>query len=120
LKQGIAAEASDMAWDRGLAQVLRDGLVDQPVTEKKMFGGIAFLWHGLKVCGVHKGGAMFRVGKDRSASALGIAGVSPTSFTGKPMTEMVDCSDKARIDDQWRGPLMSMAFACVRRLRPKA
>jgi hypothetical protein len=49
-----------MAFDPGLAQSLRDALADHPITEKKMFGGLAFLLHGHMVCGVHKGGAMVR------------------------------------------------------------
>ena len=108
-----------MAWDPGLAQVLRDDLADLPIVEKKMFGGLAFLWHGHMVCGVHKGGAMFRVGKDHYAHALAIAGVSPMAFTGKPMTGMVECNDAACIDDQRRGQLMTMALDCVRALPPK-
>jgi hypothetical protein len=44
-----------MAYDPGLAQTLRDALADLPITEKKMFGGLAFLLHGHMVCGVHKG-----------------------------------------------------------------
>jgi hypothetical protein len=36
-----------MAYDEGVAQRLREALVEQPgVSEKKMFGGIAFLLRG--------------------------------------------------------------------------
>ena len=49
-----------MAFDPGLAQTLRDALSDWPITEKKMFGGLAFLLNGHMVCGVHKGGVMLR------------------------------------------------------------
>jgi hypothetical protein len=54
-----------MAYDLGLAQLLRDDLVGEKISEKKMFGGLAFLLNGHMVCGLHKGGAMFRVGKER-------------------------------------------------------
>jgi hypothetical protein len=41
-----------MAYDEGLAQRLRDILVDQPdLVEKKMFGGIAFMLQGNMACG---------------------------------------------------------------------
>ena len=109
-----------MAWDPGLAQILRDDLADLGIVEKKMFGGLAFLLHGHMVCGVHKGGAMFRVGKDHYANALSIAGVGPMTFTGKPMAGMVDCSDDACADDTRRKKLMAMALAAVRALPPKA
>ena len=109
-----------MAWDPGLAQILRDDLADLGIVEKRMFGGLAFLWHGHMVCGVHKGGAMFRVGKDHYSAALDLPGVTPLAFTGKPMTGMVDCNDAACIDDHRRAALITMALATVRALPPKA
>ncbi|KAF0115719.1 MAG: hypothetical protein FD150_879 [Rhodobacteraceae bacterium] len=108
-----------MAFDPGLAQTLRDALADLPVTEKKMFGGLAFLLHGHMVCGVHKGGAMVRVGKDRYAEALALKGVAPMMFTGKPMVAMVDVEDASVADDAVRGKLLAMALATVRDLPPK-
>jgi hypothetical protein len=39
------------------------------LSEKKMFGGLCFLLNGHMVCGVHKGGAMYRPGKPREAEA---------------------------------------------------
>ncbi|MGQ0566798.1 MAG: TfoX/Sxy family protein [Gemmobacter sp.] len=108
-----------MAWDEGLAALLRDDLAGEAVTEKKMFGGLAFLRAGHMVCGIHKGGAMFRVGKPNEAAALAIPGVSPMMFTGRPMSGMVDCSDEACADDARRGALMALALGFVRGLPPK-
>ena len=108
-----------MAWDEGLAQLLRDELAGQPITEKKMFGGLAFLLNGHMVCGVHKGGAMVRVGKDRYQTALNVSGVSPMMFTGKPMSGMVDVADEACADDTRRGFLIGLALATVADLPPK-
>ena len=75
-----------MAYDPGLAQILRDALADLPITEKMMFGGLAFLLHGHMVCGVHKGGAMVRV---MNASVLLLPARRPSdgqlgSSEGKP------------------------------------
>lgn len=109
-----------MAWDPGLAQLLRDDLAALDVTEQKMFGGLAFLWNGHMVCGVHKGGALFRVGKDNSAKALSIPGVSLMMFTSRPMQSMVECRAEACADTGRRGQLMAMALATVRALPPKA
>lgn len=108
-----------MAYDEGLAQLLRDDLLAEPIEEKRMFGGLAFLRHGHMVCGVHKGGAMFRVGKENYAAALAVPGAAPMMFTGKAMVAMVDVSDEAMVDDARRGALMAMALATVRDLPPK-
>jgi TfoX/Sxy family transcriptional regulator of competence genes len=108
-----------MAYDLGLAQTLRDALSELPITEKKMFGGLAFLLNGHMVCGVHKGGAMVRVGKDAYQAALALKGVTPMMFTGKPMVAMVDVSDGSVEDEGIRGRLLDMALATVRALPPK-
>lgn len=108
-----------MAYDPGLAQTLRDALADLPITEKKMFGGLAFLLNGHMVCGVHKGGAMVRVGKDHYQAALALNGVTPMMFTGKPMVAMVDVSDASVADDGIRGRVLGMALATVQALPPK-
>jgi hypothetical protein len=109
-----------MAWDEGLAQLMRDDLAGAPVTEKKMFGGLAFLLHGHMVCGIHKGGAMFRVGKPNEAAARAIPGVGPVLFTGRPMTGMVHAADETVADDALRGQLMALALGFARGLPPKA
>lgn len=108
-----------MPYDPGLAQTLRDALADQPITEKKMFGGLAFLLHGHMVCGVHKGGAMVRVGKEHYAAALSLPGVTQMMFTGKPMAAMVDVADSTVEDDDLRGRILGMALATVLALPPK-
>lgn len=108
-----------MAWDEGLAQLMRDDLQGEPITERKMFGGLAFLLNGHMVCGIHRGGAMFRVGKQNESAALAVAGASPMMFTGKAMAGMVDCCDEACADDARRGRLMGLALGHVKSLPPK-
>lgn len=108
-----------MAYDEGLAQLLRDDLAAERIEEKKMFGGLAFLLNGHMVCGIHKGGAMFRVGKEHYAAALAVPGVSPMMFTGKPMAGMVDVSDEAMVDDSRRTRLTGLALSVARSLPPK-
>ncbi|OYX41826.1 MAG: hypothetical protein B7Z02_14570 [Rhodobacterales bacterium 32-67-9] len=108
-----------MPWDEGLAQVLRDDLAHLPVTEKKMFGGLAFLLNGHMVCGVHRGGTMFRVGTENEAAALAVPGASVTMMGARPMRSMIGLSDEAAADDARRGRLMAMALAVVRALPPK-
>jgi TfoX/Sxy family transcriptional regulator of competence genes len=110
-----------MAYDEGLAQILRTDLADEPgIAEKRMFGGLAFLRDGHMVCGVHKGGAMFRVGKPAEAEALALEGVTPMAFTGRRMGGMIEATDKAMADDATRGRLMALAVTHARGLPQKA
>jgi hypothetical protein len=108
-----------MAYDEGRAQVLRDALAGHDFREQRMFGGLCFLLHGHMICGVHRGGAMFRVGKDGYATALAIEGVGPMLMTGRPMASMVDCDNAALGDDTRRAQLLALALATVLALPPK-
>ena len=57
-------EGQNMAYDEGLAQIMRDHLAGMPgITEKNMFAGMAFMLNGNILCGVHIDGGMFKVGK---------------------------------------------------------
>jgi TfoX/Sxy family transcriptional regulator of competence genes len=109
-----------MAYDEGLAQLIRDDLAGEAgITEKKMFGGLCFLLNGHMVAGVHKGGGMFRVGKDNDAEALAIEGAGAMLFTGRSMSGMVDASDDCMTDDQRRGKLAALALGFAKSLPPK-
>lgn len=75
-----------MAYDESLAQRIREVLADDPaVTEKKMFGGIAFLHRGLMFVGVADAALMARVGRLNYADSLRREHVREMDFTGKPM-----------------------------------
>lgn len=103
-----------MAYDEGHLALLRDDFVDQPgLIEKKMFGGICFMLNGNMLCGVHKGGGMFRVGKDREAEARAISGASPMAFTKRPMPGFIDVDDDLMADDTRRGQILALAKAYV-------
>lgn len=109
-----------MAYDAGLAEVLRDALADVPdITERPMFGGLCFLMRGNMLCGVHSGGAMFRVGKEHEAEALAIAGARPLGFTGRRMGGMVEVTDDAMGDARAVGRWLGLALSFVGALPPK-
>lgn len=56
-----------MAYDEGMAQLLRESLSEAPdYSERKMFGGLCFMLSGNMVCGVHRRGGMFRLAPRRS------------------------------------------------------
>jgi TfoX/Sxy family transcriptional regulator of competence genes len=75
-----------MAYDEKLARRLR-GVLDgrSGVTERKMFGGLAFLLRGRMFCGVIGRDLVVRVGKERYEEALRERHVRPMDFTGRPM-----------------------------------
>jgi TfoX/Sxy family transcriptional regulator of competence genes len=109
-----------MAYDEGLAELMREELGERDgLTERRMFGGLAFLVHGNMVCGVHRGGGMFRVGKEREAEALALTGVGPMQFTGRKMGGLVEVTDAGMGDDGIRAALMRLSLDHVATLPPK-
>jgi TfoX N-terminal domain len=58
---------------------------DEAFSEKKMFGGLAFLHRGLMFVGVSGSKLMARVGKENYEDSLGRKHVRKMDFTGKPM-----------------------------------
>ena len=84
-----------------------------------MFGGLCFLYRGNMICGVHKDGGMARVGKDLEADALEWQGVTPLSFTGRPMGGMVDMDFEAIEDDEIREAVLQLAKTFVGSLPAK-
>ena len=109
-----------MAYDDGLADLIRTDLVDEPgISEKKMFGGLCFLHRGNMLCGVHAGGGMFRVGKPREAAAMAVEGAGPMTFTGRRMGGFVDVTDDCLVDDTRRAALLALALENARALPPK-
>jgi TfoX/Sxy family transcriptional regulator of competence genes len=79
-----------MPYDGGLAQRLREHFADTDgVTEKKMFGGLAFLLRGHMCCGVVGDTLMARVGPDQYEAALGRPHAREMDFTGRAMRGMV-------------------------------
>lgn len=109
-----------MAYDEGLAEILRDSLNDlQGISEKRMFGGLCFMMNGHMMCGVHKDGGMFRIGKELEAKALELDGIDPLSFTGRKMGGMVDITEDAIAHDAIRQKMIAYAVEFVSSLPPK-
>src|SRR5258708_8741867 len=79
-----------MAYEETLGARIRRAVGPRAdVTEKKMFGGLAFLLDGRMFCGIVKDDLMVRVGPDRYEAALAEAHVRPMDFTGRPMNGYV-------------------------------
>ena len=74
-----------MAFDEGLAQRLREQLVDDPrVAEKRMFGGLSFMLNGDMAVGVLDDHLIVRIDKDEHDDALAEPNVREFDLTGRP------------------------------------
>lgn len=79
-----------MAYDEDMAYRIRAALANQSgVTEKKMFGGLAFMVNGHMCCGLAKGNLMVRVGPDQYEDSLAQPHAREMDFTGRPMRGLV-------------------------------
>jgi TfoX/Sxy family transcriptional regulator of competence genes len=90
-----------MAYDEALANRIRELLSPRAeVSERKMFGGIAFMVAGNMACGVLGEDLIVRLGDEEGAKALKEDGVRPFDFTGKPMKSTVYVSpERTNSDD---------------------
>ncbi len=79
-----------MAYDELLAERVRTSIAGlHGITEKKMFGGIAFMLRGNMCCGIVKEELMVRLGREGTAAALEEPHTRPMDFTGKPLKTMI-------------------------------
>jgi TfoX/Sxy family transcriptional regulator of competence genes len=109
-----------VAYDENLADRVRQVLPPgDAVTERQMFGGLAFLLDGHMFCGVVKDTLMARLGPDAADNALDQPHVRPMDFTGRPMKGMVFIEPEGL-----RGPALEQwvgaAAEYTRTLPPKA
>jgi TfoX/Sxy family transcriptional regulator of competence genes len=79
-----------MAYDEGLAERIRGALDERSgVSERRMFGGIAFLVNGHMSVGIVQDKLMVRVGPESYERLLRERHVRRMDFTGRPMTGFV-------------------------------
>lgn len=79
-----------MAYSAALCERLRDTLDLIPhITEKKMFGGLCFLYQGNMLCGIWKDSLILRLGEVAAKAALKKKHVKEFNITGKPMKNWV-------------------------------
>ena len=89
-----------MSYNDTLAKKVRallsgtDGL-----TEKEMFGGLAFMLNGNMACGVVGEELMVRVGPDNYHKALAERYTRPMDFTGRPLKGLVYVEEDAVVAD---------------------
>ena len=79
-----------MAYDEALAERIRALIgADPRVSERKMFGGIAFMVGGNMCCGIVRDELMVRLGPEKYEQALAQPHARPMDFNGRPMKGMV-------------------------------
>jgi TfoX/Sxy family transcriptional regulator of competence genes len=76
-----------MAYDEDLANRIRELIAAEPgLTEKKMFGGLAFLIDGnMSVSASREGGLLLRVDPDETDALLGKPHAAPFEMRGREM-----------------------------------
>ncbi|AKU15860.1 TfoX/Sxy family protein [Luteipulveratus mongoliensis] len=94
-----------MTYDEGLAQRIRDLLVDElDVTDKRMFGGLAFLVNGhMSVTVSRTGGLMVRLDADVAEGLLTEVDVEPFEMRGKALNGWLRVGEsRLESDDELR------------------
>jgi TfoX/Sxy family transcriptional regulator of competence genes len=90
-----------MAFDEALADRVRDMLgARADVSERKMFGGIAFMVGGNMAVGVIKDDLMVRLDPADAEKALAEPHARPMDFTGRPMKGMVYVDRSGTADEE--------------------
>jgi TfoX/Sxy family transcriptional regulator of competence genes len=104
-----------------LSQRIRDMLDPRlPVSEKKMFGGRAFMLSGNMLVAVSKEGILLvRVGKDALEQHLALPGASPVRMGARTMNGFVEVSGDVLEDDNVLAQWLASARAFVGTLPPK-
>jgi hypothetical protein len=103
-----------VSYDEVLAERVRYVVadVDGEVTERKMFGGLAFLLNGNMFVGVAGGELVVRLGETGAEAALSRDHVREMDFTGRPMRSMVFV-EPADLDGAALGDWVSAAASFV-------
>ena len=79
-----------MAYDERLANRIRQASKGRnDITERKMFGGLAFLCQGRMCCGIVGNDLMVRIPHDEAEAIMRRRHVRPMDFTGRPLKGFV-------------------------------
>lgn len=84
-----------MAYDEDLADQIRARISDRTgVSEREMFGGIAFMINGNMAVGVSGDELMVRVGKDAHEDAISRPGARTFDMGARPMRGWINVSSE--------------------------
>ena len=109
-----------MAFDEKLAGRIRKHLGKRKgLTEKQMFGGIAFLLNGNMCCGVHRDEMIVRLAPDETEKALEAPDTHLFDLTGRPMKGWILVKPKGLVTDTALAKWVGVATQFARSLPPK-
>jgi hypothetical protein len=111
-----------MAYDQDLATRIRSLIGDEPnLTEKAMFGGLAFLVNGnMSVAASSKGGLLLRVEPAQTMTLAKKPHATPFEMRGKPMEGWLRVEPAGVTTDKGLAPWVKLSVAFARSLPPKA
>ena len=89
------------------------------ISEKRMFGGVAFFLHGNMVAGTASGALLLRVGKEAEAAALGEPHTRPMEMAGRKMGGYIYVDTVALVDKKELARWLQRALDHVSALPPK-
>jgi TfoX/Sxy family transcriptional regulator of competence genes len=110
-----------MAYDEDLASRLRELLADEdPIIEKKMFGGLAFLLHGnMAVSASRNGGLLARIDPADTDAALSRPHVSLMQMGGRTMDGWITVAPEGLKTKRQLAAWVTRSVAFVKTLPPK-
>ena len=109
-----------MAYDEDLADRIRSA-IDEPagVTERAMFGGLAFLVDGhLAVSASGRGGLLLRVDPDQTGSLVAEDGVTRFEMRGRAMNGWLHVLPEAVATDEQLARWVAIGLTYARSLPP--
>jgi TfoX/Sxy family transcriptional regulator of competence genes len=109
-----------MAYDEALAARVREALAARDnLTERKMFGGIAFMLSGNMAAGVIRDDVIIRLDPEEGERALDERGVRMFDLTGRPMTGWLLVGPEATATDEGLRAWVERGAAFAESLPPK-
>jgi len=109
-----------MAFDEKLAARVRRALGERTdFSERRMFGGLAFMVRGHMCCGLVKDDLMVRVGRDAFPEAVARPHARPMDFTGHPSAGMVYVAPPGLKTERALGAWIDRGLAYIRSLPPR-
>ena len=111
-----------MAYDEDLANRIRELMSDEAgVTEKKMFGGLAFLIGGnMSVAASGQGGLMVRVDPEQTGALLEKPHARPFEMRGREMQGWIRVDDEGVQTKRQLSPWVKRGVSYARSLLAKS
>lgn len=111
---------ASMAYNEALAEEIRTQLGGHSgLTEKQMFGGIAFMVNGNMAVGVSGDELMVRVGKDAHDEMVALPGARAFDKSGRPMRGWLSVAPEGFANEDDFGAWVGRGVAFAESLPPK-